>query len=414
MDGKTEQPSWYQHYEPIAPITADCILEWPDEKNCNEFPVICPVHGILSRCACCYTCPCEGDSSEKIGKQPSQSHSQRITSVEDALKHLWGGENIPCLLQALNSGTPADSTENRRSLFNGSHLSVRPRRPVIVNSHSLKALDNKTRRNPNVDVSKLKLGPVYAYLRDLGLFNEWCAMFKSEIRKVPSQDANYDQHYKEITVYRKYHSTGLLVNIFPMTKCFVTDIDYSHFEIRPDLHYGDQILEFGHCVLQSETDCLSRHPNGHDVFRLRVRPCPFLKWLTLSVGPCSVITDSAHHRGRRCGQRSQRDLGFSIHNGCVTAVAVNSPAAEAGLKPDQCIVEVNGNFVANIKDNEVVCLIRQAITDSCARSVVIGIIPERIRRQLQSATNLHYVSTNSGFNLEAWVNAEAFGVCYDG
>lgn len=409
MDGKTEPYSWYTYYEPIVPITADCVLEWPDERNRNEFPVICPVHGILGRCTYCHTCPCE-DGAKSAGKETSKSHSRRVTSVEDALRHIWCGENIPCLFKALNSGTPADSTENRRSMFNGAQLSLTPRGPVIVNSHSLKPLDERTKRKPNINISKLKLGPVYAYLRDLGLFNEYCMVFKSEIRKSPPEDVNFDQKFKEIIVYRKYHCTGLLVNIFPKTKCFVTEIDYSHFEIRPDLHYGDQILEFGHCVLQSELDDLSRHPQGHDVFRLRVRPCPFLKWLTLSVGSCPLVTDSAHHRSKRCGHRSHRDLGFSLNNGCVTAVAMNSPASEAGLKPDHFIVEVNGNFVANIKDHEKICLIRQAITDSCSRSVILGVIPVRIHRQLHVVDNLHYVSTNSGFNLDAWVKAEAFGL----
>ncbi|VDP89609.1 unnamed protein product [Echinostoma caproni] len=413
MEAEMELPKWYSYYQPVHPVTADCTLEWPDEKNCNEFPIICPIHGALSRwCLKCPLCTClspEVKSKQTVVQEKSKTNQKSIKSIDDALRCLWGGENVPCLIQQLNSGSAADSVANRRVMFNGSHLSVTPRGPVIVNSHSLKALDEKTKRKPVLDISKLKLGLVYAYVRDLDLFSEWCSAFKSEIRKFPPKDVNFQQQYKEITVYRKYHRTGLLVNIFPGVKCFVTNIDYEHFEIRPDLHYGDQIMEFCHCILQSENAYLSRNPQEHDVFGLRVRACPFLQWLTIAVGPCPIVTDSTHYRGKRSGQRSHRDLGFSLHHGCVTAVAVNSPAAEAGLKPDHHIVEVDGQFVAFHKDAETICLIRHAISDSCSRSVVIAVIPERIHQKLRTVNNLHYVSTNRGFNLDAWVKAEAFG-----
>lgn len=416
MYSSVEPPKWYKDAQPIYHVTSDCVLQWPDEDNCNEFPVICPVHGILSRW-CLKTGKCTCGPARLQQSQPDSSSGtldaaggDQHQSINKILQKLWGGEDIPCLLKALNSGTPADSLENRRAAFSGEQLSLTPRGPVIVNSHSLKALTECNRRKPNVDADKLPLGFVYAYLEDLGLYKEWCVVFKSQLRHMIPPDLNIEEQYKNVVVYRKRHRSGLLLNIFPKVKCFVTYIDYSQFEWRPDLNYGDQVLELYHCILERDSAGAASPPHKHDVFHLRVRPCPFLKKLTLTMGPCPLVTEKEHFKPSRHSLQSHLDMGFSINNGCVTAVAVNSPAREAGLQPDHHIIEVAGTFVAEHKDERIIHMMRQCITESPTRSVNLVVMPERVHAQLQSMQNTHHVVSNQGFHLNSWVNASPYGL----
>ncbi|CAH8481385.1 unnamed protein product [Heterobilharzia americana] len=72
------------------------------------------------------------------------------------------------------------------------------------------------------------------------------------------------------------------------------------------------------------------------------------------------------------------DLGFQIYNGCITAVAVNSSAKKAGLQPDHQIVEVNGQFVINHSDIQIISLIRQILLNCRIHTVGLLVIPRRI------------------------------------
>ncbi|CAL8078922.1 unnamed protein product [Calicophoron daubneyi] len=417
MDDVFGLPSWHRAYAPIHSVTADCVLEWPDAPNCREFPVICPVHGILSywspenaSCLCPFARKKVTLPKLSVPEQKKRVRRRDENSIREILLRIWGGEDIPCGFRFLNSGTPADSLANRRAAFTGAQLSLVPRGPVIVNSHSLRALTNENRRPPRPQPESLPLGYVYAYLRDLDYFNEWCAVFKSQIRHVLPQDVNCTVQYKEVTVCRKKYRNGVKINVFPGLSCFVISIDYSDFEIKPDLHFGDQILELNHCILQHDNIELSRSPQQKDVFRLRVRPCPFLKWLVLKMGPCPLVTEMERVRVRKSASRNHRDLGFQINNGCVTAVAVGSPARQAGLLPDHHIIEVGDRFVATCPDDVIASLIRQNIQASPLREAEIVVMPQRIYNKLKSVHNLYNIATNEGFNLDAWVKAEPSGV----
>ncbi|KAF6776358.1 hypothetical protein AHF37_04582 [Paragonimus kellicotti] len=419
MENNIELPQWHRDASPIYSVTTRCVLDWPDEKNCNEFPVVCPVHGTLStsylklnndQCTCVKN---QLHSSEEASEASPHQHRRRrrtAASVREMLEQLWGGENIPCLLKGMNSGTPADSFENRRVAFNGQQLSFTPRGPVVVGSHSFKALTECNRRQPCTGAGKSPLGFVYAYLEDLGLFSEWCAVFRSEMRHVAPADVYIREPQKYVLIYRKRDCPGLAVNVMPNIKCFVTHIDYSQFECKPDLHYGDQILELNHCILQRDLSFAARSSQEQDAFRLRIRPCPYLKWLTITMGSCPLVTEDTCVRPTRDNMRSHLDMGFSIHNGCVTSVAVNSPAHEAGLQPDHHIVEIANIFVANHTDQQIINMIRQRITDSPTRSVLLVVMPEQIHSQLQSIRNIHHIVINDGFHLDAWVNAVPFGL----
>ncbi|KAF7232629.1 hypothetical protein EG68_10096 [Paragonimus skrjabini miyazakii] len=349
---------------------------------------------------------------EASESSPHRLRRRRRTaaSVREVLEQLWGGENIPCLLRGLNSGTPADSFDNRRIAFNGQQLSFTPRGPVVVDSHSFKALTGCNRREPRTGAGKSPLGFVYAYLEDLGLFSEWCAVFRSEMRHVVPADVCIREPQKYVLIYRKRHCPGLALNVMPNFRCFVTQIDYSQFECKPDLHYGDQILELNHCILQRDFSYAARSSQEQDAFRLRIRPCPYLKWLNMTMGSCPLVTEDISIRPTRDNMRSHLDMGFSLINGCVTSVAVNSPAQEAGLQPDHHIVEIENIFVANHTDQQIINMIRQHITDSPTRSVSLVVMPEQIHSQLQSIRNIHHIVINDGFHLDAWINAVPFGL----
>ncbi|KAF8568169.1 hypothetical protein P879_00958 [Paragonimus westermani] len=414
MENSIEPPQWHKSASPIYSVITDCVLDWPDERNCNEFPVVCPAHGTLSawylksnsdQCTC-------GKNllhpSEEAESSPHQLRRRAGTSVREILEQLWG--DVPCLLRGLNSGTPVDSFENRRVVFNGQQLSFTPRGPVVVDSHSLRALTDCNRRKPQTGAGKSPLGFVYAYLDDLGVVNEWSTVLRSEVRHFVPADVHIREPQKYVLIYRKRHCPGLAVNVMPNVKSFVTYIDYSQFECKPDLHYGDQILELNHCILQRDFSfaaCSSQEP---DAFRLRIRPCPYLKWLNMTMGLCPLVTEDTSIRSTRDNMRSRLDMGFSIFHGCVTSVAVNSPAQEAGLQPNQHIVEIANIFVANHTDQQIINMIRQHIKDSPTRSVSLVVMPEQIHTQLQSTRNIHHIVINDGFHLDAWVNAVPFGL----
>ncbi|CAH8452963.1 unnamed protein product [Dicrocoelium dendriticum] len=420
MESTIALPEWYRKSIPLHAITADCVLEWPDESNCNEFPVICPVHGILSRwclkpdhgeCTCGSSTPgatgTNADSSENL--QRVTKSKRTTTSIQQLLQQLWKGENIPCLLKERIRGTPADPGRDRHAAFMGNQLRLTPRGPVIVNSHSLRALLDCNSRQPDADPKQTPLGSVYAYLEDLGLWSEWCAVFKSQLRHVVPNDVVIRTRPRIVTIYRKPGSSGILVNIFPGLKCFVTRLDYSEFAFRPELNYGDQLLELYHCILQRGPIQTGQEPKAHDVFHLRIRRCPFLKWLTIAMGPCPLVTEKPNFIASRENLMSYLDMGFSIHKGRVTAVAAKSPAQACGLEPDHHIVEVAGTFTAHHTDERIIGMLRQHIKGSPTRTVEIVVIPERIHAQLCSVQNLHHVVSNEGFNIDSWVQAAPFG-----
>ncbi|TGZ67253.1 hypothetical protein CRM22_004913 [Opisthorchis felineus] len=417
-------PQWYKNVSPLYSVTADCVLEWPDENSFNEFPVVCPVHGILSRwclkagtkdCTCGPPVIKESGNPVDEGDRTSRARARRHNTIQEVLQGLWGGEEIPCLLKGLNSGTPADSLTSRRAAFTGEQLSLTPRGPVIVNSHSLRARTGCNRRKPHQNIDTLPLAHVYEYLNDLGMDSEWCVIFISQIRHVMPPDLNIRYPYKDATLYMKIGTRGLLLNVFPDTKCFVTRINYDDFQLRPELHYGDEVMEIHHGVLRRYFDdevYPQRSALKEDVFQLRLRSCPFLKWLRLGMGPCPLVTEKSKSRLNPHTLRSHIDMGFTIHNGCVTAVAVNSPAREAGLLPDHHIIEVGGVFVLHHTDQQIIQMIRQKISANPRRFVDVVVMPERLHKQLQSVNNPHRIVSNQGFHLDPWVNAKPFGLRY--
>ncbi|CAH8826243.1 unnamed protein product [Trichobilharzia szidati] len=409
-------PSWHKYYDPIYSVTADCVLEWPDPDNCNEFPVICPVHGIWSRW-CVQPdkgiCTCKTDSKSDTSKDKSAG-DKPDRNIQEILRKIWDGE-LPGYLTNLNSGGASDPVEKRHACFTGAQLRLTPRRPVIVNSHSVRALSLSKQRKPKISINRVPLTIVYAYLADMELYKEWCALFRHQLRHTFPEDLNFREVYREENIYRKQNCSGILVNVFPNKKCYVTHMDYSKFVIRPNIHYGDQILELKHCVLEEIDEpfpTTARSAQTNDVFHLRTRPCPFLKYFVINVGQCPVINELTMIREKRNAINSYYDLGLQIHNGCITAVAVNSPAKEAGLQPDQQIVEVNGHFVIDHSDIQIISLIRQILSNRKTHSVGLLVIPRRIHEHLQTVNNLHQVISNQGFHMGSWVNAVPFGLRY--
>lgn len=412
MNETTGLPSWHQHHNQVYTVTANCVLEWPDCVNCREFPRMCPIHGIWSRWNVDLggeLCSCNALPHSQSTIPATKENAQSNVTIAEVLQRIYDGE-YDVIFNGSNGSGVMDSLDNRLALFKGAQLGLVPKEPVVVNSHSLRAVSNPIEKQIS-DCNQYELGYVYAYLRDLKFCKEWCDLLRNQIRHNMPSGFNVHESYKEVMVYRRPKYAGLMVNIFPDVKCFITYINYNHFAVRPDIHYGDQILEFNHCILQHSFTNLSRSALQDDVFRLRVRPCPFLKTLTLSIGSCPIADESSYVRNRKNFIRSYRDLGFSVYKGCITTVAFNSPAQKAGLKPNYKIVEVNGHFVVKHTDAQILSMMRHFIYESPTRSVDLVVMPERLHSQLQSVDNIYHVSTNRGFNLNSWINAEAFGFC---
>ncbi|VDD82618.1 unnamed protein product [Mesocestoides corti] len=321
-----------------------------------------------------------------------------------------------CLPRRLHGtpGSPADSFARRIEGLEGSTLAFRAKGPVAVNTHTMRAKRPEEFDRPKTPFRDVARSHLYHYSRDLGIPDEVPRIFLAELRNVYPEGFVRRPVWRDINVYRQPGSIkDLTLKAFPGHKFFICAIKYIEFFKQADIHFSDQVLEISSTWLpEHRKPQITSHAESLDYFCLRILPSPYLCKLELRVYNCAVIDEFAIRKRTLENMRSHRDLGFTIHQGCITHVDQFSPAQVCGFKPDYQIVEVNGQSVVSYVDSLIVRLIRNALGRNVGRRVEVAVIPKRVYDVLMDPRKgKHYnVISNAGFNLEFWTAHKVFGV----
>ncbi|VDK32441.1 unnamed protein product [Dibothriocephalus latus] len=413
-------------YQPLYRVKPDCVVEFPDRKNYNEFPVVCPVHGILCKpgegafkkgkpkeCAygCPKHCPPKGTglpSFYAFGVPKAKD------SIQEYLDYVWKyGLAFPPPPKPISGGA-SDKLANQLLPLRGNSLACRPRSPCVVGSHSVRARRPEECDRPETPIENVSLTHVYHYVKDLGVENEEWKLFYSQLCRVKPEGFVQRPIAQDVYVCRKpKHKQELLVKLLPNNKCFIYNINYNDFFGQPDVHYADQVMEFNHNYLEDAPQpYTSSHADSMDKFILRLRPCPYLRWLTLRVYECAIINEFTLPRKTMNNMRSHRDLGFTIHKGRITAVDHDSPAKIAGFEPDYHIIEVDRQNVVRCPDSQIIRLMRTALNTNRQRRCEVVVLHERIYQTLEEPKvgKLHRIICNKGFHLDRWVRLSPYGL----
>lgn len=127
------------------------------------------------------------------------------------------------------------------------------------------------------------------------------------------------------------------------------------------LRFGDQIVEVnGDAVAGWSADRAAKAFKACPVngIQLMLRDRPFERTIT-------VHKDSAGH------------VGFVIKDGAITALVADSSAARNGMLTDHHVVEVNGQNVVGMKDDEIANLMKQS-----ERTVTLTVMPTFIYKHI--------------------------------
>ncbi len=406
-------------FEPFQRIQQKCVLKFPDRKNFNEFFRICPTHGKLSNSELPKEQPC---NHACLNHCPPPDNDYpcfywdgiplALDSVGQYLEHIHKhGYPYPPYPKAL-PGSPGDKFENRIKALEGHTLSCRPKGPVAVETHTLRAKYPEHCRRPKTPIEDIVHAHIYEYAKAMGIEDEVPRVFLSELRHVYPKGFVHRPVIKDVIIYRKPKAiVDLAIKAFPGNKFFVRTIKYSDFYNSPDLHFGDQIMEIDPRWLEDK-----KMPTGDakdlDMFTMKIMPSPYVRRLKLRVHECAIINEYDVPVKTLENMRSHRDLGFTIHLGRITAVDHHSPAKESGFKPNYHIIEVDGVSVLNFTDEQMVRMMRNRINKHMRREVDVTVIPERVFDTLtDKRVGKHYnVISNAGFNIAFWTEAMISGV----
>lgn len=408
-------------FQPLAKVEQKCYLKFPERHSYNEFPRICPTHGILSKAdapkqqLCDYSCyrhcppPPEKCTCFFWDGQPPT-----LDSVGEYLQYIHEhGLPYPPPPKAIPGG-PSDSFTDRIKCLEGGTLSCKPRSPVAIGTHTVRSVMPEDCERPKTPIEDIVHAHIYEYAQALGVEDEVPRVFLSELRRVYPEGFVHRPVFKEVTVFRKPNKIdNLALKALPGGKFFVRTIQYADFFNSPDIHFGDQVLEIDHQWLEERgMPFVLSHARHLDMFRMKILPSPYMRRITLKVRDCAIINEYDIPKKTLENMRSHRDLGFTIHNGCTTAVDHFSPAKIVGLEPDYHIIEVDGQSVLNCADSQIVRLMRNAINRPNSRKVELAVIPERIYLALVNPKiGKHYnVIRNAGFNIGFWTENKVFGV----